>query len=112
WRRGQLIAAAASLNRGRPAGIAITDKRPVRPKTTLARLAAAGVEPAADAVGDSIDDGTRAALIELDGATPEYWLGFDNFYAITRYNHSNLYAMAVFQLSEEIARQYREAEEG
>ncbi|MDR1367308.1 MAG: lytic murein transglycosylase, partial [Candidatus Accumulibacter sp.] len=44
----------------------------------------------------------RAALIELvdPGASTEYWVGFNNFYVITRYNRSSFYAMSVFQLSE------------
>lgn len=43
-------------------------------------------------------------LIELAGKSgPEYRVGFTNFYAITRYNRSQLYASAVNDLAEAIA---------
>ncbi len=53
-------------------------------------------------------DDTLTTLIQLEGAKgDEYWLGLHNFYVITRYNHSNLYAMAVYQLSEELLERYQ-----
>ncbi len=43
------------------------------------------------------------SVMRLEGADgDEHWVGHQNFYSITRYNHSALYAMAVSQLSEEL----------
>ena len=46
---------------------------------------------------------TRVKLFEFDQPNnKEYWVGLPNFYVITRYNHSPLYAMAVFQFSQQL----------
>lgn len=70
----------------------------IKPTRTLHALRQQGVVALnADAASET----RPAALIDL--ATPdtptEYWVGFDNFYVITRYNRSSFYAMAVFQLA-------------
>ena len=60
----------------------------------------AGVTPAAEA-----PDELMATLIAVEGeAGMQYLLGFTNFYVITRYNRSTNYALAVHELSREIAR--------
>ncbi|GAB2197947.1 lytic murein transglycosylase B [Sessilibacter sp. MAH4] len=46
---------------------------------------------------------TPLRVFELEGEKgSEFWAGFHNFYVITRYNRSTMYAMAVYQLAEEI----------
>lgn len=45
-----------------------------------------------------------ATLLTLEGAQgTEHWIGFKNFWVITRYNRSPMYAMSVWQLAQEIA---------
>lgn len=56
------------------------------------------------------DLNTPAVLLDMrSGEHSDYWLGFNNYYVITRYNRSRLYAMAVLQLSEAIQAAYQEA---
>ncbi|MGD2173587.1 MAG: lytic murein transglycosylase B, partial [Gammaproteobacteria bacterium] len=57
-----------------------------------------------------IADETPVALVELKQRDhSEYWVGFQNFYVITRYNHSELYAMAVYQLAKLISLNYKKS---
>ena len=68
----------------------------LKPHTDISELAKKGVFPEV-----AVDNDAKATVITLKGKRgKEYWLGLDNFYVITRYNHSALYAMAVYQLSQ------------
>ncbi|MFT5234949.1 MAG: membrane-bound lytic murein transglycosylase B [Shewanella sp.] len=50
-----------------------------------------------------LDISQPALIIKLEQeAKNEYWIGLKNFYVITRYNRSPLYAMAVYQFSQEL----------
>ncbi len=82
--------------------VTVTDKsivkpdNPQKPYTTLAQLRSQGVKMNAE-----LDGNEKATLLKFETKRgDEYWVGLKNFYVITRYNHSELYAMAVYQLSE------------
>ncbi len=56
-----------------------------------------------DAPADT-PDALAGGLFRLDVANgAEYWIGFENFYAVLRYNRSRHYAMAVWELAQEIS---------
>lgn len=66
------------------------------PVHTVAEFRKAGLEP-----DQTVADDQKATALKLEGAEGiEYWLGLNNFYVITRYNRSPLYALSVYQLSE------------
>lgn len=95
WVRGGPVTLRANADVG---------AQPIQPESldpvyTLDDLASRGFRPLGTVASDQ-----TATVVNLDGAAgPEYWFGFHNFYAITRYNISKHYAMAVYQLSEAIA---------
>jgi membrane-bound lytic murein transglycosylase B len=78
----------------------------LKPEVTLAEWEERGISTRRDLAPEQV-----ATLMELtmeDGQ--HYWFGLHNFYVITRYNHSHLYAMAVYELSQAI-REARESQE-
>lgn len=80
----------------------IIDKQ-LEPNRSLAEVKKAGFKPIAKS---ELPDPVR--VIELDGEKgTEYWLGLHNFYVITRYNHSTMYALSVYQLGQAVAAAYR-----
>ena len=96
WRAGEPVAVPAQVSGADYS--ALVSRKLARPQYSVASLQGRGVRPQ-----EPVSGGQTAMLLEFQGREgPEYWLGFDNFYVITRYNHSPLYAMAVYQLGQEI----------
>jgi len=68
----------------------------IEPAKTVGELRALGWSS-----HDALRDDMPVTAFRLEGENgPEYWMGLKNFYAITRYNRSVMYAMAVHQLSD------------
>ena len=100
WQKDGRIAFAAQA--GTPEAQSLGNQTRETPYT-VASLRQAGVR--SEATLPATLPANLLALDQVDG--PEYWVALPNFYVITRYNHSVLYAMAVFQLSQEIRRAYQ-----
>ncbi|OUR64559.1 lytic murein transglycosylase B [Methylophaga sp. 42_25_T18] len=77
-------------------------KKGLKPSINRAELTIAGISLHHLPMGN--DDVSLISLTQTSGE--EYWLARQNFYAVTRYNHSRMYAMAVTQLAQAIREQY------
>lgn len=103
WREGEPVMVEAL--KASDADADILDSRK-RPSLTLAEVKAKGFS-AKSALPKGTEMTAKVMPISYDQKDgKDYWLGFNNFYVITRYNRSHMYARAVWELSEEIASAY------
>lgn len=99
WEAGNIIAApVAFLDHENTTAVSKNSK----PNNSLRFYRDHGFIPKGNITPDA-----KAALIEFENDEgKEYWFGFNNFYVITRYNHSPMYALAVYQLGQEVKKRY------
>jgi membrane-bound lytic murein transglycosylase B len=91
WNAGEPVLSEASVA---PEKAPDLDGRKLALSETVGSLHDKGVS-----FESSMADDAPAILIAADDADGVRWrVGYNNFYVITRYNHSALYAMAVFEL--------------
>ncbi len=106
WQRGAPVLARAALGGDAASAVlrrldgGISERRP------LAAWQADGVD-LRDATSAATSEPVGILLLEggADGST-SLWIAYPNFYVITRYNKSRLYAAAVWALGERLRTQY------
>jgi len=96
WQPGGEVASSATLGEDFEGPVPPSQRKT---STTVGALRASDVR-FETAMSD--DHGARLMAFELDDGE-EHWVGFHNFFVITRYNHSVMYALAVHQLGRDIA---------
>jgi membrane-bound lytic murein transglycosylase B len=92
WNAGEPVLAEATVP---PEKVSDLDGRKLALSETIGSLAAKGVS-----VEAPLPPEAPAILIAADETDGVHWrVGYNNFFVITRYNHSALYAMAVYELA-------------
>ena len=80
----------------------------IKPHASIAELRTRGIVPLAN-----VEEESRAALVRVEAESgPQYWLGLQNFYVITRYNRSVNYALVVHELAGELRARMGETRAG
>ncbi|MGB5409964.1 MAG: lytic murein transglycosylase B [Woeseiaceae bacterium] len=98
WNPGEEVVSRATLS-GQWKGDAPKAVNTLNAADTVGSLSKKGVVFATE-----LESERKAQLLTYEGADGiEHWVGFDNFFVITRYNRSVMYALAVHQLGLEIA---------
>lgn len=100
WKTGEAVVVRSRVSANHDQSVI---NQSLKPSATIGELRDRGFSPV-QPTGSNVENDQAASAIKLQGDSgEEFWLGLHNFYVITRYNRSRLYAMAVWQLSQEIA---------
>lgn len=95
WQAGQAIAFPATAKGTQYKSVLDKD---LKPDLTLAELKSLQIN-----TSRPLPTSNKVKLLAFEQEPgEELWVALENFYVITRYNHSPLYAMAVYQLSQAI----------
>jgi membrane-bound lytic murein transglycosylase B len=101
WKTGQEVVVQATLGSAWNGPIPGPENT-LKPLDTVTSLSREGVLFVTSLAGDR-----ESELLTYEGSDGlEHWVGFHNFFVITRYNHSVMYALAVHQLGKEIALEF------
>ncbi len=101
WQRGQPVLLPASLDGTRREAVVQRLDGGISERRALDAWRADGVEPL-DAPDDLANDPAGLLMLEESDADASYWVATNNFYVLTRYNRSRLYAAAVWNLARAI----------
>ncbi len=107
WETGKPVIKATQVRPNAVEGLLVrrSKKQKFKPQYPLRQLKQRGVLYHGDEPNNML-----GLLVDLRTEIgTAYWLGFQNYYVITRYNNSKHYAMAVYQLAQEIANGYAES---
>lgn len=97
WQHGAGVAVAATVSGDKAAeGLTLPMEKGLNARIGVAQLRELGWQPQVE-----LDDAEQVMAFEFDaGDSTQHWIGQNNLYAITRYNHSVMYAMVVHQLAD------------
>ena len=100
WRPGEAVVSRAQVAGGYRQELVNAG---LKPTLTVADFTSGEISPL-----QSLPEDSLATVMAFEGkAGTEHWMGLYNFYVITRYNHSAMYAMSVFQLSQKIDARFK-----
>jgi membrane-bound lytic murein transglycosylase B len=98
WRPGEPVVSPAEVAGSQVEGL----KSGFDTRYSLSELASYGVRPTGSFPAKEV------SLLKLSTTQgDDYYIGYPNFYVITRYNHSTYYAMAVHQLGQAIKKRFK-----